>query len=166
MANELYDVIDGNIIENGEKAITAQSLKNTLYALADRIGQGGGGVGGEYIDVRYTDKETMTDLLPEAQEHNVGVYERMWTAIENGGAMPSLSINMDGMVVFASSIIGSSGVILALFSFPAMGEFTNVSIASIDGTQFNVIGTHLTLLMVYLKSDGTIEIHFPGVDEA
>ena len=164
MANELYDVIDGNIIENGEKAITAQSLKNTLYALADGIGKGGGGASGEYIDGRYKNEENMDELLPEAQEHNVGVYERVTAALERVGSVPSLAINLGGSAAYSSFITFNAGIIMALFSFPVMGEFTNISIASIDGTQVNMIGTHLTLLMIYLKSDGTIEVHFPGME--
>lgn len=163
---EILDAINNVIVTNNQKGITAESLANILTEIVNATPEGGsGGAGGEYIDVRYTDMETMDELLPEAQEHNVGVYERIWTALENGGAMPSLSINLDGTAVFASSLIGTSGVILALFSFPAMGEFTNMPIASIDGTQFNVIGTHLTLVEVYLKIDGTIEIHLPGMED-
>lgn len=76
MANELYDVIDGNIIENGEKAITAQSLKNTLYALADEIGKGGQG-GGEFYTLAIADLLGEEPLTEEQKAHNAELYRKI-----------------------------------------------------------------------------------------
>lgn len=70
--NELYEVIDNNIIPNGVKAITGQGLKNTLYAMADEIGNGSGNSIGQIVF--YLGKVNLetneTTLTPEQKAHN------------------------------------------------------------------------------------------------
>lgn len=113
---ELKEFIEGTIIPNKIKGITATMLKEVLLEVADSLGEGGGG-GGYAIfcnyDVEVLNSDDYKDdpaagivasnlLTPEQLEHNKQCFEKIIAEINSGKPMPSISIDISPNVFGAS----------------------------------------------------------------
>lgn len=101
---ELKDLIDSTINENGTKAITGKALNLALNEITNAVaeaattGGGGSGVKRLYLDASGG---TLTD--PEQLASNAALYTEIVTALTNGELPPQVGIliGMDGVYQFA-----------------------------------------------------------------
>lgn len=89
---ELKDLIDSTINENGTKAITGKALNLALNEIANAVAEaattgGGGGVKRLYIDVSGG---TLTD--PQQLASNAALYTEIVTALTNNELPPQVGI--------------------------------------------------------------------------
>lgn len=134
--NELYDVIDANIVPNGVKGITAQGLKNTLYAMADKIGEGGGGsnvgAGGLYIyfGTPVSDSAGEISQTPEQKAHNAEVFK----IIKKSAVIPPLSVDItDYMLALEELPDGVDATGMKTFTSVQMTQYYTEELASFVG---------------------------------
>ena len=95
---ELKDLIDSTINENGTKAITGKALNLALNEITNAVAEaattGGGGVKRLYVDASGG---TLTN--PEQLASNAALYTEIVTALTNDELPPQVGvlIGMDGM---------------------------------------------------------------------
>lgn len=165
---EILDAINATIAPNNVKGITAEALANILTEIVNAMGTGSG-AGGEYIDVTQVnpDNETSIELTPEAMAHNAEVYAKLSSALSSGGAVPSVSIdlNIGGLVMYAKSIAPDPAGGVALY-FDMMIDEINVGV---DGMLMDtmepsmvVIGSNNVLLKIVVYSDGSFSAVVPN----
>lgn len=96
----VHQCIDENIVSNGKRGITAQSLANTLHLIADE----GGGAGTMMVKIGTLvqgEGDILTTILTaEEMAHNVEIFNAVKEAAANGEAMPV--ITFDILALFAS----------------------------------------------------------------
>lgn len=105
---ELKEFIEGTIIPNKIKGITATMLKEVLLEIADSLGEGGGGSG--YAIFCNCDTEVFNNdykddiaagivasnlLTPEQLEHNKQCFEKIIAEINSGKPMPLINIDFN-----------------------------------------------------------------------
>lgn len=95
---ELKDLIDSTINENGTKAITGKALNLALNEITNAVAEaattgGGGGVKRLYADISGG---TLTD--PEQLASNAALYTEIVTALTNDELLPQVGIlaNIEG----------------------------------------------------------------------
>lgn len=114
---ELKELIEGTIIPNKIKGITATMLKEVLLEVADSLGEGGGG---SYAIFCNYDTEVITNddykddfaagivasnlLTPEQLEHNKQCFEKIMAEINSGKPMPLIQIDANPKVVGFESL--------------------------------------------------------------
>ena len=119
---ELKDLIDSTINENGTKAITGQALNLALNEIVNAVaeaattGGSGGGVKRLYVDVSG---DTPTD--PEQLASNAALYTEIVTALTNDELPPQVGVLIAmerGYQCITTTHIGyqDSGVILYFMS--------------------------------------------------
>lgn len=132
---ELKEFIEGTIIPNKIKGITATMLKEVLLEVADSLGEGGGG--GYAIFCNY-DKEVLNSdaykdnyaagivasnlLTPEQLEHNKQCFEKIIAEINSGKPMPLINIDFNPKVLADET---SSWDDMHMFSSIVMGYLVN-----------------------------------------
>ena len=89
---ELKDLIDSTINENGTKAITGKALNLALNEITNAVAEaattgGGGGVKRLYIDANGS---TLTD--PEQLASNAALYTEIVTALTNNELPPQVGV--------------------------------------------------------------------------
>ena len=139
---ELKDLIDSTINENGTKAITGKALNLALNEIANAVaeaattGGGGSGVKRLYADI---DGGTLTD--PEQLASNAALYTEIVTAFTNGEFPPQVAVLVVGNGNYSSitaiETIYREGYGLS-FTFitygnPVVLELTSDGNCSIDG---------------------------------
>ena len=103
---ELKDLINNTINENGTKAITGQALNLALNEIVNAVAEaattGGGGVKRLYVDMNG---EALTD--PEQLASNAALYTEIVTALTNDELPPQVGIliEMDGTPEFISAMV-------------------------------------------------------------
>ena len=116
---ELKDLINNTINENGAKAITGQALNLALNEIVNAVaeaattGGSGGGVKRLYVDISGG---TITD--PEQLASNAALYTEIVTALTNNEFPPQVGVLavMDGTYQYMTSIIsGYNGSMLILY---------------------------------------------------
>lgn len=94
----VHQCIDENIVSNGKRGITAQSLANTLHLLADE----GGGAGAMMVTVGTVVPGegyiVTTVLTSEERAHNVEIFNAIKEAAANGEAMPVITLDILALV--------------------------------------------------------------------
>ena len=129
---ELKDLIDSTINENGTKAITGKALNLALNEITNAVAEaattgGGGGVKRLYVDVSGG---TLTD--PAQLASNAALYTEIVTALTNNELPPQVGVLIPegggytnvifNFIMYADSVIsfilsmGSSQTIMALTS--------------------------------------------------
>lgn len=130
---ELKDLIDSTINENGTKAITGKALNLALNEITNAVaeaattGGGGGGVKRLYVDINGG---SVTD--PEQLASNAALYTEIVTALTNDELPPQVGILMSegerytnaifNIIEYADSVImfvlsmGSNQSVIALTS--------------------------------------------------
>ena len=129
---ELKDLIDSTINENGTKAITGKALNLALNEITNAVAEaattgGGGGVKRLYVDISGG---TLTD--PEQLASNAALYTEIVTALTNNELPPQVGVLISegggytnavfNFITYGDSVItfmlsmGSSQTIMALTS--------------------------------------------------
>ena len=118
---EIKDLINNTINENGTKAITGQALNLALNEITNAVaeaattGGGGGGVKRLYVDISGG---TLTD--PEQLASNAALYTEIVTALTSNELPPQVMVlaNTDGVYINGNSISTSyDGTTLTFFVF-------------------------------------------------
>lgn len=156
----VHQCIDENIVSNGKRGITAQSLANTLHLIADE----GGGAGTMMVKVGTVvpgEVDIVTTVLTaEERAHNVEIFNAVKEAAANGEAIPV--ITFDILSLYAS--VAPVAIILAGCSFqmypmvvgyvsgPLMGEVAGeLGYSEIVMTMNMLIG-----LQIMIAPNGTV----------
>ena len=116
---ELKDLIDSTINENGTKAITGKALNLALNEIVNAVAEAattGGGVKRLYIDVSGG---SVTD--PEQLASNAALYTEIVTALTNGELPPQVGIliAMEGAYQYVTNVqttYNNSNVMLVFIS--------------------------------------------------
>ena len=136
---ELKDLIDSTINENGTKAITGKALNLALNEITNAVaeaattGSSGGGVKRLYVDVSGG---TLTD--PEQLASNAALYTEIVTALTNDELPPQVG----------TLISEGSGYTNAIFNLISYGDSVITFMLS--------MGSDLTVMT--LTSDGNVSI--------
>ena len=134
---ELKDLIDSTINENGTKAITGKALNLALNEITNAVAEaattGGGGVKRLYADVSGS---PITD--PEQLASNAALYTEIVTALTNNELLPQVGI-----------LISEGGVY-------TNGTFNVIQYADSAITFLLYMGSNPTV--VALTSDGNVSI--------
>lgn len=117
---ELKDLIDSTINENGTKAITGKALNLALNEITNAVAEaattgGGGGVKRLYADINGG---SVTD--PEQLASNAALYTEIVTALTSNELPPQVMIlvNIDGTYLNGNSLyITYDGTTLTFFVF-------------------------------------------------
>ena len=173
---EILDAINATIVTNGQKGITAESLANILIEIVNAVGEGNGGVGGEYIDMTMANPEdsTSTELTAEAKAHNAEVYIKLFQALTNNIGTPYISIptgdnfNISVSEVKLEEVVNATNIVL-IAHMPIDGSCTNFMLTAVElVSQQNsevIIGADLTLVVFILQQDGQVAVMIPGLSE-
>ena len=136
---ELKDLIDSTINENGTKAITGKALNLALNEITNAVaeaattGGGGGGVKRLYADISGG---TLTD--PEQLASNAALYTEIVTALTNGEMPPQVGV-----------LIAEGGAYQCITNVQTTYNNSDVMLAFIsDGTPAGMI----------LTSDGNVSM--------
>jgi hypothetical protein len=103
---ELKELIEGIIVPNGQKGISADMLKSVLLEVADSLGEGGEGGSAGYTFFVNCDMgqaegagtaeealELTNRLTPAELEYNRTMFAKIEEDVNNGKPMPIININ-------------------------------------------------------------------------
>ena len=131
---ELKDLIDSTINENGTKAITGKALNLALNEITNAVAEsattgGGGGVKRLYVDVSGG---TLTDPVQLAS--NAALYTEIVTALTNNELPPQVGIlvsvgGQNANATFNSISYGGSAIVFAY----TMGSSQTIMVLTSDG---------------------------------
>lgn len=161
--NTVHQCIDENIVSNGKRGITGQSLANTLHLMVDE----GGGAGAMIVKagtVVLGEGDIVTTILTaEERAHNVEIFNAVKEAAANGEAMPV--ITFDSLALYAS-IEPEIAVMLAGCSFQMFsmvtGYMTGPIMSELAGelgySELVVVMNLLSDMQIMIAPDGTVII--------
>ena len=134
---EIKDLIDSTINENGTKAITGKALNLALNEIVNAVAEaattGGGGVKRLYVDVSGG---TLTN--PEQLASNAALYTEIVTALTNNELPPQVGV-----------LIAMEGVYQCITNVQTTYQNSNVTLLfMVDGTTTSMI----------LTSDGNVSM--------
>lgn len=93
MANQnVIDAINATIVENGQKGITADSLRNLLLMMAEN----GGGASAHTIVVKSAELGT-SDLTAEEKANNAAIYAICEECYNNRTPLPIIMCDLSGL---------------------------------------------------------------------
>ena len=131
---ELKDLIDSTINENGTKAITGKALNLALNEITNAVAEaattgGGGGVKRLYVDISGG---TLTDPVQLAS--NAALYTEIVTALTNNELPPQVGILISEGGVYTNATFNyiSYGDSAIMFAF-TMGSSQTVMALTSDG---------------------------------
>ena len=125
---ELKDLIDSTINENGTKAITGQALNLALNEIVNAVAEaattGGGGVKRLYVNING---EALTD--PEQLASNAALYTEIVTALTNNELPPQVGILIvvEGVYQYITNVLTGyqdQNVILGFYA--EHGQYTQI----------------------------------------
>ena len=94
---EIKDMINSTITENGQRHITGKSINlafiETLTAIEEFL-ENNKPKGGAASEIVYFPDMTTGEMDPEHQAHNLEVYNKFKTAFEEGKPLPLLSLDL------------------------------------------------------------------------
>jgi hypothetical protein len=157
----VHQCIDENIVSNGKRGITAQSLANTLHLLADE----GGGAGAMMVKVGTLipgEGDIITTVLTaEERAHNVEIFNAIKEAAANGEAMPVITFDILALVKSLDPEIAlltdgcsfqMSSMVTGYMTGPIMAELTGELGYSEIVMTISLVGVFIILI----APDGTI----------
>lgn len=156
-----HQCIDENIVSNGKKGITAQSLGNTLHLMVDEGGSGSGVMMveiGTILDSGSSEIITTT-LTSEQREHNKEIFNIVKTAVQSGEITPMISFDILGLY---ASLVPEIALYLAgssITMFPMVSGYLTGIILSEAGLGYSeLVITSLMLgeMTIYIAPDGTV----------
>ena len=134
---ELKDLIDSTINENGTKAITGKALNLALNEITNAVAEaattGGGGVKRLYVDISGG---TLTD--PEQLASNAALYTEIVTALTNDELPPQVGVLLSQ----------GGGYTIATFNLIEYGDSVIIFVLSMGSNQTTIA----------LTSDGNVSM--------
>ena len=118
---EIKDLINNTINENGTKAITGQALNLALNEITNAVAEAAT-TGGSAAKTLYVGSDS-SPLTEEQIASNVALYNEISTAMSNGEMPPQVNgianiTELGGNVGFLSNVIVMGEGAVALYSFP------------------------------------------------
>ena len=135
---ELKDLIDSTINENGAKAITGQALNLALNEIVNAVAEAAT-TGGSAAKTLYVGSDS-SPLTEEQKASNVALYNEISTALSNGEMPPQVN-----GVAYIAKIGGNTG-------FMSSGVFKTG----------NSVGVYAVPVVCMLASDGSVTVQFAG----
>ena len=125
---ELKDLIDSTINENGTKAITGQALNLALNEIVNAVAEAAT-TGGSAAKTLYVGSDS-SPLTQEQIASNVALYNEISTALSNKEIPPQVSgvaylDQIGGNVGFLSNVIIMSEGAVSLYSFPVVAALAS-----------------------------------------
>lgn len=157
----VHQCIDENIVSNGKRGITAQSLANTLHLIADE----GGGAGTMMVKIGTLvpgeEGIITTVLTAEEKAHNVEIFNAVKEAAANGEVMPVITFDI---LALLASVQPEIAVVMAgcsFYMFPIVaGYITGPLMGEVAGelgySESVMITTMLTEMSIMIAPDGTV----------
>lgn len=158
-----HQCIDENIVSNGKRGITAQSLANTLHLLADE----GGGAGTMMVKVGTVvpgEGDMVTTILTaEERAHNVEIFNAVKEAAAKGEAMPVITFDILALLASAEP---EASVMLAGCSFQMFpmvtgyltGPLMTEAAGELGYTEIVMTINLLGAFQILIAPDGTVII--------
>lgn len=156
-----HQCIDENIVPNGKKGITAQSLANTLHLMVDEDG----GAGTMMIKIGTLvqgEGDILTTILTaEERAHNVEIFNAVKEATANGEAMPVItfdilslyaSVEPEVAVILAGCSYQMSSMVTGYITGPIMAEV----VGELGYSEIVMTVSMLTQMQIMIAPDGTI----------
>lgn len=157
----VHQCIDENIVSNGKRGITAQSLANTLHLLADE----GGGAGSMMVKVGTLvpgEGDMVTTILTaEERAHNVEIFNAAKEAAANGEAIPMITFDIlallasaepEASIMLAGSSVQMIPMLVGYMTGPLMGE----AAGELGYSEIVMAISLLTQMQIMIAPDGTI----------
>lgn len=155
-----HQCIDENIVSNGKKSITAQSLANTLHLMVDEGGSGGGLLMLNMGTIIDTGGDMITPVLTnEEKEHNKEIFNIVKEAAKNGEACPMVSfdyLKLIGSIEPGISLMLADSVITM---FPMVTGYMTGAILAESGLGYSeLVITALLManMVIYIAPDGSV----------
>lgn len=99
---ELLEMVDATINENGTRSITGKALNLALTEIINAMGTGGGaGVELAYVDV------TGSGLTPEQLASNIALYTKVEAAANAGQVLPHIAIDASAMLGVPTTVVST-----------------------------------------------------------
>ena len=119
---ELKDLIDSTINENGTKAITGHALNLALNEITNAVAEAAT-TGGSASKTLYVGSDS-SPLTQEQIASNVALYNEISTALSNGGIPPQVNgvayVAEAGNIGFTSSGIFANGANIFVYAMPVV----------------------------------------------
>lgn len=151
----VHQCIDENIVSNGKRGITAQSLANTLHLIADE----GGGAGTMMVKVGTLvpgEGDMVTTILTaEERAHNVEIFNAVKEAAANGEAMPVIIVDI---LALYASLAPEIAIMLAGCSYQMLSMVTGYMTGPIMSELAGELGYSELVMVMNLLSDMQIVI--------
>ena len=135
---ELKDLIDSTINENGTKAITGQALNLALNEITNAVAEAAT-TGGSAAKTLYVGSDS-SPLTEEQIASNVALYNEISTALSNKEIPPQVN-----GVAYLDQIGGNAGFL-----------------CNVIFMQESVVGLHSFPVTAMLTSDGSVTVQFGG----
>lgn len=119
---ELIEMVNSTICENGQRGITGNALNLALIAIIESMGEGGNSSMYNFY--------ARPELTAEQQEHNVQMYAKIVEIVQSGGMIPVCCIDHPGGQYIPPCTM--LGTINACYEDPNTGEYS-VQISTADG---------------------------------
>ena len=125
---ELKDLIDSTINENGTKAITGQALNLALNEIVNAVAEAAT-TGGSAAKTLYVGSDS-SPLTQEQIASNIALYNEISTALSNKEIPPQVNgvaylDQIGGNVGFLANIIFMQESVVGLYSFPVTATLTS-----------------------------------------
>lgn len=157
----VHQCIDENIVSNGKRGITAQSLANTLHLIADE----GGGAGTMMVKVGTVVPGgggiITTVLTAEERAHNVEIFNAVKEAAANGEAMPMITFDILALLASVQPEIAVMMAGCSFHMFPMVaGYMTGPLMGEVAGelgySEIVMTTIMLTEMSIMIAPDGTV----------
>lgn len=156
---ELIEMVNATINENGKREITGKSLNLALMQIIEAMGESGGGAGGVTI---YFNQGNETD---EQKAHNAEVFAQLKALQEAGKPLPPLGVDVTGPMLAGVAPEGTDlsriGVIMypnPFFSLDLDGVLLGAGTPSL---QIAVVNEVISI-QFYVFEDGTVSTEAPA----
>lgn len=157
----VHQCIDENIVSNGKRGITAQSLANTLHVMVDE----GGGAGTMMVKIGTVvsrEGDILTTILTaEERAHNVEIFNAVKEAAANGEAMPVITFDILDLYASAAPEIAvmlsgcSYQVYLWLVGYMT-GPIMDEAVGELGYSEIITTASLLGEMQIMIAPDGTV----------
>ena len=155
-----HQCIDENIVPNGKKGITAQSLANTLHLMVDEGGSGSGLLMVNVGTIVDNGEDMLTTILTnEEKEKNKEIFNIVKEAAKNGESCPMISFDYLKLI---GSMDPEASIMLAgssLSMFPMVSGYMTGAILSESDLGYSELVITILLMakmMIYIAPDGSV----------
>lgn len=155
-----HQCIDENIVSNGKKGITAQSLANTLHLMVDEGGSGSNLLMVNTGTIVDNGEDMLTTILTnEEKEKNKETFNIVKEAAKNGEACPMVSFDylklIGAMEPEISIMLDGSSISM----FPMVtGYITGVILAEsgLGYSELVITAILMANMVIYIAPDGSV----------